>query len=94
MFLKIATILLLSLLTASSGYLTNKDELRRQYADYRKIHNKEETTFGFDLFIENLQKVESFNANNVDCRMFLTQYSDTYDDQSTYTKCYKRRSSL
>ena len=38
MFLKIATILS-SLIAVSSGYLTNMDELRRQYSDYIKIHN-------------------------------------------------------
>ena len=93
MFSKILTILL-SFLTISSGYLTNMDELQRQYVDYRQIHNKEETSFGFDLFMENLQKAESFNANNDGCRMFLTQYSDTYDAQSTHIKCYKKKISV
>ena len=68
--------------------MKNNDELRRQYLNYRIIHNKEETPYGYDLFVENLQKVEIFNANNVDCRMYLTQYSDTHDEQSTLTKCF------
>lgn len=88
MFFRILSFVLFSLLTLSNGYLKNDNELRRQYLNYRKIHDKEETPYGYDLFVKNLQKVEIFNANNVDCRMYLTQYSDTYEEQSTLTKCF------
>lgn len=88
MFFRILFSALFSLLTLSNGYLKNDNELRRQYLNYRKIHDKEETPYGYDLFVKNLQKVEVFNANNIDCRMYLTQYSDTYEDQSTLTKCF------
>jgi hypothetical protein len=91
MFLKLLYSVLFSLLALSNGYLKNENELKRQYSNYRQIHNKEETPYGYNLFLKNLQKVEIFNANNVDCRMYLTQYSDTYDEQSTVTKCFVKR---
>ena len=91
MFLRIITSALFTLLVLSNAYLKNEDELKRQYMNYRQIHNKEETPYGYSLFLKNLQKVEIFNANNVDCRMYLTQYSDTYDEQSTVKKCFVKK---
>ena len=62
-------------------------ELKRQYDNYRQIHDKSETDYGFELFVQNLQRVELFNSENSECRMYLTQYSDTYEENAVYKKC-------
>ena len=80
---------LLTILSFSTAYLTNMGELRRQYYNYRQIHDKSETDYGFELFVQNLQRVELFNSENSECRMYLTQYSDTYEDNAVYKKCRK-----
>ena len=86
---KIIINLLISFLSLSSSnaYLTNMQELHRQYIDYLRIHNKQETSFGFELFVENLQRIESFNFQNSNCKMYLTQFSDTFDDNAVHKKC-------
>lgn len=78
---------LLSFLSVSTGFLTNMNELRRQYTDYLSIYNKEETSFGFETFVENLQRIESFNSEHSNCRMYLTQFSDTFEDNAIYQRC-------
>ena len=72
-----------------SAYLTNMGELKRQYDNYRQIHRKPETENGFELFVENLQRIESFNSQNTDsgCRLYLTQYSDTIEENAIYKRC-------
>ena len=72
-----------------NAYLTDMKELKRQYDNYRQIHDKSETDYGFELFVQNLQRVELFNSENSECRMYLTQYSDTYEDNAVYKKCRK-----
>ena len=72
---------LLSFIFSSYGLRHNNDaykrELRRQYLDYKKIFNKnhENIPFGFEIFSENLQRIDSYNKENPNCKMFLTQYS-------------------
>ena len=70
-----------------NAYLTDMKELKRQYDNYRHIHDKSETDYGFELFVQNLQRVELFNSENSECRMYLTQYSDTYEENAVYKKC-------
>lgn len=70
-----------------NAYLTDMKELKRQYDNYRQIHDKSETDYGFELFVQNLQRVELFNSENSECRMYLTQYSDTYEENAVYKKC-------
>jgi len=70
-----------------NAYLTDMKELKRQYDNYRQIHDKSETSYGFELFVQNLQRVELFNSENSECRMYLTQYSDTYEENAVYKKC-------
>ena len=72
-----------------NAYLTNMGELKRQYDNYRQIHRKPETENGFELFVENLQRIESFNSQNTDsgCRLYLTQYSDTIEENAIYKRC-------
>jgi hypothetical protein len=74
-----------------NAYLTNMDELKRQYDNYLQIHRKSKTENGFELFVENLQRIESFNSQNSDsgCRLYLTQYSDTIEENAVYKRCNK-----
>ena len=54
---KKAIFLFLSFFTFSSySFLTNLPELRRQYQDYLRIFDKTETSYGFETFVENLNK--------------------------------------
>ena len=62
-------------------------ELRRQYNDYLKIFEKVETQNSFDIFIENLNTIQSFNNENNGCRMYLTQHSDTFENEYLHKKC-------
>jgi len=81
--------LFLSFFTFSSySFLINMSELRRQYQDYLRIFDKTETSYGFETFVENLNTVEYYNKNNNNgCKMYLTQYSDTFDPEAVLTKC-------
>jgi len=83
----ISTLITILSFSKFNAYLTNMGELRRQYDNYRQIHDKPETDYGFELFVQNLQRVELFNSENSECRMYLTQYSDTYDENAVYKKC-------
>jgi len=67
-------------------------ELHRQYADYKRIFHKENENLpqGFEIFAENLQRIESYNRENPNCRMYLTQYSDTTENESSYNTCNSR----
>lgn len=81
--------LFLSFFTFSSySFLINMSELRRQYQDYLRIFDKTEISYGFETFVENLNTVEYYNKNNNNgCKMYLTQYSDTFDPEAVLTKC-------
>ena len=83
----ISTLITILSFSKFNAYLTNMGELRRQYDNYRQIHDKSETSYGFELFVQNLQRVELFNSENSECRMYLTQYSDTYEENAVYKKC-------
>ena len=87
---KKAIFLFLSFFTFSSySVLTHLPELRRQYQDYLRIFDKMETSYGFETFVENLNTIEYYNKNNNDgCKMYLTQYSDTFDTEAVLTKCF------
>lgn len=74
---------------SSYSFLTNMPELRRQYQDYLRIFDKTETSYGFETFVENLNTVEYYNKNNNDgCKMYLTQYSDTFDPEAVLFRCH------
>ena len=62
-------------------------ELRRQYDDYLKIFKKVETPHSFNNFVYNLNTIENFNQENNECRMYLTQHSDTFEDEYLHKKC-------
>jgi len=80
-------ILFLFGLIGANSYLTDNNELKRQYDNFLKIFNKEETPLGFKTFVQNLNTIEIFNKENSNCRMYLTQHSDTFDDVYILTKC-------
>lgn len=67
--------------------LTNQQELRRQYADFLNIFKKDETPLGFETFVQNLNTIEDYNKQNNGCRMYLTQHSDTFEDEFLHKKC-------
>jgi hypothetical protein len=69
--------------------LTNQQELRRQYSDFLNIFKKDETPLGFETFIQNLNTIEDYNKQNNGCRMYLTQHSDTFEDEFLHEKCRK-----
>ena len=92
MFTKIITIFL-SLFAFS--YASNNDayyrELQRQYQDYRQIFKKQDNTpNGFEIFIENVHRIDSYNKENPNCRMYLTQHSDTIENEPGYNTCNSR----
>lgn len=82
-------ILLLSMLYLSQSILTDKNELKRQYENYADIFNKQKSSEGFENFVQNLGIIEHYNQNNSKCKMHLTQYSDTADNNSIYNSCDK-----
>ena len=76
----IRKVLLLLLTTSSIGSATpQRDEIRRQYDDYLRIFKKQEHPDSFNLFLENLGRIQSR-----DCDRFLTKNSDV---ELTYIKC-------
>ena len=77
----IRKILLLLLATSYSiGSATpQEDEMRRQYQDYLRIFKKQEQPDSFNLFLENLGRIQ-----RRDCDRFLTKNSDV---ELTYIKC-------
>jgi hypothetical protein len=83
----ISTLITFITFSSSNAYLTNMDELKRQYDNYRQIHKKPVTENGFEIFVQNLQRIESFNAQHSGCRMYLTQYSDTLEDNAIFKRC-------
>lgn len=62
-------------------------ELRMQYDDYLKIFKKVERPNSFENFIHNLNTIENFNHENNGCRMYLTQHSDTFEDEYLHKRC-------
>ena len=78
---------LIILLASVNAYLTDNNELRRQYDNYLKIFNKEETPSSFKAFVQNLNTIEIYNKYNSECRMYLTQHSDTFEDVYILKKC-------
>lgn len=80
--------ILLTFLTCGNAYLTDNNELRRQYNNYLEIFNKQETPTSFEAFVKNLNTIEIFNKENREnCRMYLTQHSDTFEDVYILKKC-------
>ena len=71
----------------AGAYLTYNNELRRQYTNYLKIFDKVETASSFEIFVQNLNAIEIYNKDNSDCRMYLTQHSDTFEDVYILKKC-------
>ena len=69
----ISTLITFMSFSRYNAYLTNMDELKRQYDNYRQIHRKPATENGFELFVENLQRIESYNSQNTDsgCRLYF-----------------------
>jgi hypothetical protein len=86
MFKKII-ISILFFVSASSAVSHKNNELRRQYADFLRIFNKEEKPNGFETFAQNLQTIESNNKEYSQCKMYLTQHSDTYENEYIFNTC-------
>ena len=87
-------ILLLLSPLLSFSYLIDNQELKRQYRDYLTIFKKVERPFGFEAFVRNLNTVESFNKDNNGCKMYLTQYSDTFEKNHIYNTCTSKNNHL
>ncbi len=81
-------IILSTLFIISSGYLSDNQELRRQYNNYLSLFLKREPPSGFETFVQNLNTIEVYNQNsNGECKMYLTQYSDTFENKYIYNSC-------
>jgi len=78
---------LIIFICSAGAYLTDNNELRRQYTNYLKIFDKVETSSSFEIFVQNLNAIEIYNKDNSDCRMYLTQHSDTFEDVYILKKC-------
>ena len=61
------------------GNRNQLEELRRQYADYRAIFTKAETIDGFNMFVENLNRIA-----NRGCDFYIDKTSDV---ELTYLEC-------
>lgn len=89
----IKKILLLSIfiLSVYSMKPSKHQELKRQYNDFLDIFNKKETDENnFDIFIRNLNMIEEYNnINKENCKMYLTQHSDTLENEFVHIKCKK-----
>jgi hypothetical protein len=82
-------IIISALLILSSAYLSDNQELRRQYNSYLRIFKKSETPSGFETFAQNLNTIEVYNKQNNGCKMYLTQHSDTFENRYIYNTCDK-----
>lgn len=66
-----------------------QNEFRRQYDSYVKQFNKVETEHSFQIFLTNLNEIDIYNKENSNCKMYLTQHSDTFDNQYLLRRCRK-----
>jgi hypothetical protein len=66
----------------SYGNRNQLEELRRQYADYRLIFNKAETIDGFNIFVENLNRIA-----NRGCDFYIDKTSDV---ELTHSQCKEK----
>ena len=64
-----------------------QQELKRQYDDFLKTFKKSETVNSFETFVYNLNTLENFNDENNGCRMYLTQHSDTFENEYLHKIC-------
>ena len=80
-------IIISALFILSSAYLSDNQELRRQYNNYLRLFKKRETLSGFETFAQNLNTIEINNQQNNGCKMYLTQYSDTFENTYIYNTC-------
>jgi hypothetical protein len=81
-------LIFISLFYLSQSILTDSSELKRQYSNYLEIFDKVETSKGFENFVQNLGTIEYHNQNRHNgCKLYLTQYSDTTNDNSIYNSC-------
>ena len=80
-------IIISALIILSSAYLSDNQELRRQYNNYIHLFKKRETPSGFETFIQNLNTIEVNNQQNNGCKMYLTQHSDTFENTYIYNTC-------
>jgi hypothetical protein len=71
----------------SGAHLTDNNELRRQYDNFLQIFKKQETSSSFQTFVQNLNTIENYNKYSSECRMYLTQHSDTFEDVYILKKC-------
>jgi len=66
---------------------TTLNEYRNQYIDYCKRFDKEISEYGFNNFLESLELVQNGNKESGNCRFYLTQYSDTEQENRIFKKC-------
>jgi len=71
--------------TTLNKYQNN--EYRNQYIDYCKRFEKEISEYGFNNFLESLSLVQNGNKERENCRFYLTQYSDTEQENRIFKKC-------
>jgi hypothetical protein len=63
------------------------NEYRNQYIDYCKRFEKEISEYGFNNFLESLSLVQNGNKERGNCRFYITQYSDTEQENRIFKKC-------
>lgn len=71
--------------TVKEEYQNN--EYRNQYIYYCKRFQKEISDDGFNNFLESLSLVQNRNKEGGNCRFYLTQYSDTEQENRIFKKC-------
>lgn len=75
---------------------TREQQMKEQFDDFLKIHNKHYSTndkyqYHFNIFHKNLQRINHYHDENGNlCKMYLTRYSDlTTDTKYDYDTCKK-----
>jgi len=71
--------------TLKEQYQNN--EYKNQYINYCKRFEKEISDDGFNNFLESLSLVQNRNKEGGNCRFYLTQYSDTEQENRIFKKC-------
>ena len=99
MFQKILTIISLMVFSVSSYYL-REPNTKIQFSEFIKQHDKEysneQLIFRFNVFKENVQKIENHNRENHSWKMSVNKFADMTSDEfkAQYTSGYNKNNLL
>ena len=94
------TTLIISLLSIANAMYLKEPETKIQFSDfikkYNKVYNDDELTLRFNIFKDNLRKIEEHNNVNDDWKMGLNKFADLTPDEFKiqYTGIEKPRNNI